>query len=309
MEVVERRGRVMASELHVLAVGAPVGLVDESIELVAALERIWSRFLPESDITRINLGAGTTVTVSPQTVLLVETMLDGWAQTGGRYDPSVLPALVAAGYERSVVDAGMVTRLGPPPWRIAAMAEVRADARRSTVALPLGAALDPGGIGKGLAADLAVAFLLGGGAAGALVGIGGDLVVHGLAPTDDGWVIDVEDPLSAEVPGTPILRLTLDAGGVATSSTRSRRWQHDGLEHHHTIDPSTGRSRDTDLASVTVVGRSGWLAEVHASAALSCGSVGVLGYLADAGLSGVAVVDDGSVLATDDLMSNRSGAR
>jgi thiamine biosynthesis lipoprotein len=88
---------------------------------------------------------------------------------------------------------------------------------------------------------------------------------------------------------------------VATSSTRSRRWWHEGAEQHHVIDPWTGAPSTTDLWSVTVVARSGWLAEAHATAALLAGSDHVIDYLDSNMLSGVAVVDDGRVLATEDL--------
>ena len=58
---------------------------------------------------------------------------------------------------------------------------------------------------------------------------------------------------------------------MATSSTRSRRWIHDGAIRHHVIDPASGAMSDTDLAAVTVIARSGWLAEAHATAAILAG--------------------------------------
>ena len=94
---------------------------------------------------------------------------------------------------------------------------------------------------------------------------------------------------------------TVSAGGVATSSTRSRRWIHDGAVRHHVIDPASGAMSDTDLAAVTVIARSGWLAEAHATAAILAGRAGLLGYLAAHDLSGLAVTTDGVLLATPDL--------
>ena len=55
--------------------------------------------------------------------------------------------------------------------------------------LPAGAGFDPGGIGKGLAADLAVAEALTEGAAGVCVNLGGDVRLEGSAP--DGGAYDV----------------------------------------------------------------------------------------------------------------------
>ncbi|MDO8364060.1 MAG: FAD:protein FMN transferase [Actinomycetota bacterium] len=300
----------MASDLHVITLGASNTLIDEAVALLDHLERCWSRFLPHSDITRINNIAGGRLTVDPWTVTLITTMKEGHHVTGGRFDPTVLPALVASGYGTSRVDASHHTVLpghGAPPSSIEA---VRIDTEHCTVDVPLGLALDPGGIGKGLAADLTVAFLLSRGANGALVSIGGDLAMGGDAPDAAGWLIDVEQ---ADPADGVLCSLAISGGGVATSSTRSRRWTHDGTERHHQIDPTTSGPSATDLAAVTIIGRAGWLAEVHATAAIGCGSAGVLPYLAAHGLSGIAIGNDRTVQVSPDLtgvqLRDRAGMR
>ena len=83
------------------------------------------------------------------------------------------------------------------------------------------------------------------------------------------WRVDIE---RADPTGTPLCHATIDHGGVATSSTRSRRWTHDGKVHHHAIDPATGEQSATDLAAVTVFAATGWQAEAFATAALLAGS-------------------------------------
>lgn len=274
------------------------GEVDRAVALLQRLEALWSRFLPDSDISRINQSVGAPVVVAPETITLVETMKAAWDLTQGRYDPTILPILVASGYAASKADAALSTVLPEGPMRIGAMEEVFVDPYRCTVMAPTGVALDPGGIGKGLAADKAVALLLDAGADGALVSIGGDLAAAGTAPERDGWRIDIE---RADPGETPLCRAMVDHGGVATSSTRSRRWDHDGRHRHHAIDPSTGAQSDTDLAAVTLFATSGWRAEVFATGALLAGSESVIAYLESHGLSGLAIVDDGAVLRTADL--------
>lgn len=300
MAVAEHRGTVMACRLHII-VNQPAdgGQVDGAVALLRRLETLWSRFLPDSDITRTNQGAGTPVVVAPETIALVQAMREAWDLTQGRYDPTILPALVAGGYATSRIDRTATTVLPPGPHRIGAMDEVVVDASLGTVAVPPGVALDPGGIGKGLAADAAVAHLLAGGAAGALVSVGGDLVADGAPPEPGGWRVDIERP----DPGTtPLTRATIDHGGVATSSTRSRTWDHEGTHRHHAIDPDTGAQSDTDLAAVTVVAEDGWRAEAFATAALLAGGGSVIAYLESHHLSGLAVTEDGTVLRTDDLL-------
>ena len=304
MAVTEHRFRVMASDAHVIAVDAPAGALTEAQRMLERIEQRWSRFLPDSDISRINLAEGRPVVVDPLTLTLIATMAEAWSATQGRYDPTVLPLLVADGYRCSIDQPSRVTILPATTRHVGGLAAVAIDAERRTVTAPTGVALDPGGIGKGLAADLVVAQLLAVGAGGALVDVGGDLACAGTAPLPRGWPVTVENP---DDPGADLITFTVSAGGVATSSTRSRRWLHDGAVRHHVLDPASGAMSDTDLAAVTVIARSGWLAEAHATAAILAGRVGLLGYLEVHDLSGLAVTTTGVLLATPDLSETSSG--
>jgi len=300
----------MASELQIL-VAADTGTdhrcVTEAAALLDDLERRWSRFLTDSDVTRLNNSAGAAIEVDGSTITLLSAMIEGWEATGGAFDPSILPSLCAAGYDRSIDDDHRVTLLPDGSVHVSGLdaapspADIEIDVARRMVRLPAGLVLDPGGIGKGLAADLAVGLLVDRGARGALVSIGGDMVVCGTPPHDaDDWIIAVEDPHG----GGPACTIALRAGGVATSSTRSRRWRTNDGEHHHVIDPVTDSPSTTDLAAVSVIARSGWLAEVHATAVLLAGSRAAVDHLDRHDLSGLAIGLDGSVAATTDLHPN-----
>jgi FAD:protein FMN transferase len=300
----------MASELHIITEGATSAMVADVVAHLEHLERCWSRFIPNSDISRINTTRVGGLAVDDSTITLLASMIEGHQITGGGYDPTVLPALVEQGYAVSLEDPSRVTILGQDDVPASKVDALELDPAAGMVIVPPGLALDPGGIGKGLAADLAVARLMALGAQGALVSIGGDLAMAGQAVTDVGWLVRVEQ---ADPADGILCTLAVSEGGVATSSTRSRRWMLDGVERHHQIDPATGRPSTTDLAAVTVIARSGWLAEVHATAAMACGSVGVVQYLADHGLSGIAVERDGRILVSPDLadveMQPAAGAR
>ncbi len=292
----------MASDVEVIAVGAPAGVVRWAMQRISLLEQRWSRFLPFSDLTALNTAGGSPVQVHADTVRLVLAMLEGWALTEGLYDPRVLVSLVEAGYCASIEDPRARSALPPPampawaaplPTPIDLEASVEVGISTTTVRVAPGVGLDPGGIGKGLAADLVVGEMLESGCRGALVCIGGDLAAVGEPPDSAGWRIAVEDPRHGPDP----FWLEIDGGGVATSSTLSRRWVHEGRERHHHIDPRTGdEALCAGLASVTVVARAGWLAEVHATAALQCGP-SAAGYLRERALHGVVQGLDGWVEA------------
>jgi thiamine biosynthesis lipoprotein len=301
----------MASAAQVILVDPSPGAEDYARLRLAELEARWSRFLPRSDISRLNTALDAFLLVSSDTATLLATMREGWRATGGRYDPTVLDAVIAAGYSKSIDGSGRTSRPAErrscgrasdrPRGRWAgavSMDEVAVRGATRTVVAPRAVGLDPGGIGKGLAADLLVTELIATGTGGALVSIGGDLAAAGSPPMPAGWCVNVRHPLDG---ARTLATLSLSAGGVATSSTRTRAWFKDGRRRHHAIDPDTGDCSATDLAAATVIARAGWEAEAHATAALLCGSECVLDYLARHRLAGLATTLDGVTVASPGL--------
>ena len=229
---------------------------------VAACEAVLSRFQPSSDLSRLNRDAGDWVTVDARLVEAMKLALDARIATHGRFDPTVLPALVAAGYDRSFE----LLEERPPRhadgWRAEAAVEV--DERGVRVRIPRGAALDLGGIGKGYAAARALESMQEAWPAlpGAVIDLGGDLALWGSTPEGGPWRIDVLDPRST---GAVAGRLLLSGGGVATSGSAVRRFGPD-RSLHHLIDPATGESAKAGPVAVTVVAPHAAEAEAHATA-------------------------------------------
>jgi thiamine biosynthesis lipoprotein len=236
-------------------------LLDLGIARVHRLEAMWSRFRPDSEVSRLNRRAGTPVVVSPETITLVEAMVQGWHVTVGSFDPTLLATLVELGYAQSREDATRRTSLPAGTAMSGRPGAIRLDRAASTVTLPEHTAIDPGVIGKGLAADLAVADLVADGAAGALVEIGGDLSAAG-EPPDGGWTIAVD---TGAAPAT----IRLVSGGVATSTSRLRRWERDGERRHHLVDPCTLQPSTNDVLSCSVVAGTAAWAEVFTKVAFA----------------------------------------
>lgn len=244
----------MGSPVHVVTVGH-AGLGDVARRRVEDLEQKWSRFRPTSEISRLN-ESGAAV-VSPETVLLVQRALQGWMVTEGRFDPTIYDALVAQGYDRPF-DTDLVGPADRSPVTVPGCWGIVIDETTGAVVLPPGVHFDPGGIGKGLAADLVVADLMDAGAGGAMVSIGGDLRAEGAPPEGDGWTVALDEPAVSAAKAT----ISIAAGAIATSSTRVQRWRAGGGEVHHLIDPVTGLPHQGEVALVTAVAAEGWWAEV-----------------------------------------------
>ena len=276
-EMVDVRGD--AYEVSFAAMGTPChvvvhgrqSLLDGAVRRIAELERSWSRFLPDSEISRLNGAGGRPMAVGMDTFLLVSRAVESWRLTDGRYDPTVLPSLVAAGYDRSFADPSCAVHRPDEPAGVASTAPgcagIEIDPRLHTVRLPDGVRIDGGGIGKGLAADLVVEELLDAGAYGACVNMGGDARVGGEAPTDHGWVLGVADPYDAD----RLVPIRLEDGAVVTSTRLMRRWMKAGRTYHHLLDPRTGEPVDNGIDAVTVIAGRAWWAEVLAKSALVAG--------------------------------------
>jgi thiamine biosynthesis lipoprotein len=278
----------MGTEVHLVAVGAHPDVLELGRRHIHELEALWTRFREDSEISRLNSAAPRPVRVSPETIELVRRSLEGWRATSGAFDPTILGDLVALGYHSSF--ERLAEEAPPPPFprRREGAAGVVVDQRNQTVRLPEGAAIDPGGIGKGLAADIVAEKMLEAGARGVCVNVGGDLRVAGRPPTPAGWTVGVDDPFG----GPPLTTLTLQDGAIATSSRLGRTWMRSGVLRHHLLEPATGEPASTRLAAVTVVAGRGWWAEVLAKAIFLAGPTGGVALLQQAGATGLLLDDN-----------------
>jgi len=255
----------MGSDAHLVVVGGADDLIERALHRIDELERRWSRFIESSEVCELNRRAGRPVNVSADTVLLVERGIEAWRLTGGCFDPTVLGAVLRAGYDVSFDD---MPEQKPASASSLIIGCTDIDVQGCDVRLPAGTGFDPGGIGKGLAADIVIGELLNAGAEGACVNLGGDLRVAGCNPLGEAWTIAIEHPSVDE----PVALVGLHAGAVATSTTLRRRWTVDGEERHHLIDPTTGEPSRSDLELTTVIAAQAWVAEVIAKAVLLRGS-------------------------------------
>ena len=230
-------------------------------EEVAACERELSRFDPTSDLSRLNAADGRWTYVGRRLLEALGLALRAREETAGRFDPTVLPAVVAAGYDRSFELLEERPADTPTGWR--AGTEVELDEGHGRARLEPGTAVDLGGIGKGYAAGRALDAMgvAAPSLAGRLVDLGGDIAVSGTSPEGGPWLIAVADPRRA---GETLAVLALDAGGVATSGRDARRFG-PARSLHHLIDPETGESALGGPLTVTVVAPSPVEAEVHAT--------------------------------------------
>ncbi len=289
---------VFATSTAVLEVTEPevLGAAEAAVRAeLEAIDEACSRFRGDSELSRLNARAGRPTPVGPLLSEALELALRAAALTGGAVDPTIGESLRLAGYDR---DWEELKRDGVSPMpqirlrRLSGWRSVNLDPESRTAMIPAGVSIDLGATAKAWAADRAAAAARAAGAQGVLVSIGGDLAMSGEPPAG-GWLVRVTDDhrAAADAPGQTI---RLNGGGLATSSTTVRRWQRDGEDMHHIIDPATGRPARSQWRTASVAAGSCADANIAATAAL-VKSAGVPEWLAAQRLPARLVAHDGVV--------------
>ena len=248
--------RAMNTDIDIVigAPEAPIAAFVETRLLFEQQEARFSRFREESLLSRLNRGEAIN---DPWLDTALELAIEAHAQTGGLFNPMVLPALARAGYDRSF---DLVTGGAPASVEVPSPSSCldRAPDGWQLVA----GAVDLGGIVKGWTADLAVEHLVTH-FPDVFLNAGGDIRCEGAEERAPGWKVEVEAPAGGIAWAGSV------QGAIATSSTLKRRWRTGtGGTAHHLIDPRTGLPARTPFAQVTVRAESCTWAEVWAKAVL-----------------------------------------
>ena len=305
--------RCMTTEIELFLrteqAGVAAGALAAVEQFFFDVEARLSRFRDDSELTRLNRSAGRPAPVSPELYELVERAIAAARASQGIFDPTVIDALEAAGYDRSIEEIrSRGTQVRAPAdaravsqgrWR-----SIEVNSKMRTVTLPERVRLDLGGIAKGWAVDRAAAMLKSFGPG--LVNAGGDLRAWGDQPgaeAGQGWLTAVDDPAS---PGSDVVWLWAREGALATSTTAARRW----AGGHHLVDPRTGRPAETDLVSVSATAATAAQAEIAAKVVLILGTTAGRAWLVrQRGVEALLVTTDGQVIQTPGLAKDLAWSR
>ncbi|MBD8607625.1 FAD:protein FMN transferase [Aeromicrobium sp. CFBP 8757] len=249
---VTRPDALMAAKQQVVALMADVALSAD-------------RFTATSDVSRVNRAAGRLVPVRRRTMELLDVALAAAEESGGAVDPTIGAHLLRAGYADDITAVrDLLVMTDDEPLPRADWTSVRTDRTLSLVGLPTDVSLDLGATAKAWTADVAARRVARSLDTAVLVEIGGDVAIAGSRSRP--WQVQVSER-SGE-PGQPV---GLERGGLATSSTISRRWRTPSGAAHHVIDPRTGRPAEGPWRTVTVWAPTAVRANTASTAALVLG--------------------------------------
>lgn len=205
---------------------------------VQRLEHKYSRYRPDSLLSRINASAGgpDAMACDEETLWLLDMADSLHRQSDGLFD-------ITSGVLRRAWD--FQRQIRPTAAQLDALLPLigwhQVERSAAGIRLPqVGMELDWGGFAKEYAADRAAQVLRDQGMTRGYVNLGGDIAVIG--PQADGtpWRIGIRHPRQ---PGRLIASIPMVQGGLATSGDYERFFEDpQGQRHCHILNPRTGQS-------------------------------------------------------------------
>lgn len=261
------------------------------------VENRLSRFDSESELTLLNHSQGHLFLASSLLYEVARKAYQFFLETNQVFHPFLGKNIVDLGYDRSFEKLGKAGERQIEDIDVQDRSFIFFDPGMKALRLDSDVALDLGGIAKGWSVYQAQQWLQKDGVRAGLLDGGGDIAGWGNSGT---WTIGVADPFR---PLQDIVRLEMKHDfGIATSNTIKRSWlNHGGRRLHHLLDPTTGKSAQSDLVQVTMLAPDVLTAEIYAKVLLIMGSKRGMGWLAERKpeLAFIAIDKHGKVLISD----------
>jgi len=263
----EAVARVGQSARRTVENGTIQAFQSETVAWTAGFEARYSRFVPDSLVSRLNAAAGKAwLAADAEAERIFDQCGEFFRLTGGAFDPTALPLTRLWNWKASPPAM-------PTAGAIAAARELvgwdKIQRRPGEIFLPrAGMSLDLGGIGKEFAVDTVVALARKHGLAQVLVDFGQDVRAVGHAPDKPHWLIGLED---ARQPGHCWTGVAVTNQAVASSGDYQRHFIFNGQRYGHILDPRTGWPASNEVRAASIIAPSCTLAGLLATSACVLG--------------------------------------
>lgn len=224
--------------------------IRECFTMIDDYEHLFSTTIEGSDIWNINHADGKPVTVSDDTISLLQTALHYCELSDDQVDLTVLPLseLWNFGSEkepRRPDDEEIEDAVSHIDYHA-----VHIDGNTVSLSDPE-ASVDLGFIAKGYIADRLKKYLISQGVESACISLGGNLVTIGSKPDGQPYRIGIQKPFAPE--GEIITAIDVTDASVVSSGVYERYFYEDDTLYHHLLDTATGFPPDNNIAGVTIL--------------------------------------------------------
>lgn len=254
-------------------------ILDGCFALAEKYENLFSATKEGSDVWKINHGNGETVTVSEETVKLLNTAADWANKTEGKIDPTIRPVselwdFGSAGDPHVPKDSEIQEALSHVSYDTIRFGTAPSDESGETIYSTVTlndpkAAVDLGFIAKGYIADQMKEYLLAQGVASACISLGGNVLAIGEKPDGSPFRVGIQEPFAEQ--GKTLDTVEIRDASVVTSGIYERCFYENDVLYHHVLDTATGYPVDNELAGVTIICKSSTKADALSTACLCLG--------------------------------------
>lgn len=223
---------------------------------IERLERVFSSYIPESDVSKVSTNAGGgPLRVAPEVIEALKTAIKVSDLSEGAFDPTVGALARLWGYsgEKGAVPSRKDISKALP---LVDYKKIELDEKAGTVRLAKkGMQLNLGGVAKGYIVKKAFEALKREGVGRAIIHAGGDMAVFG-GSAERPFTIGIQHPREKKLLGEAYV----SDGAVSTSGDYERFFMKDGKRYHHILDPETGWPA-AKTRSVTIIASDHTLAD------------------------------------------------
>jgi len=297
-------GTVIAQNMY----GGDEKMANEILDLLAGLEQTISWRIEGTEVDRINdeAGSGQAVEVSEKLAGWLLDCRKVYEQSSGKLDVTVGPVarLWDIGGENpkvpseaellnalTCVDAGKLLVSGKEDGKSDVLFDIK------------GGLLDLGAVGKGIGCDEIFDYIVTNyPEINGTFSVGGSVLIYGEKPGGQPWKIGIRDPRGEEGEYMGALIFSIKEGehiNVSTSGDYEKYFEEDGVRYHHILDPKTGAPAKSDLISVTIISKSGFLTDALSTACFVAGKEEGLKLADQFGAEAVLITKDKKIFMTD----------
>lgn len=225
-------------------------LLDESFAICEKYEQLLSRTIESSDVSRINEANGKPVTVSDDTIALIQKSLTYSELSDGAFDITIAPLSSLWDFkdQKTIPDSNDIEEAR----KLVDYHAIRIDNNSVTLTNPE-ASIDLGAIAKGYIADKIKEYLVSENVKSGLINLGGNVLTIGTKPDGSAWNIGIQKPFDEQ--NAAITSVHLSDESVVTSGVYERYFKQNGIIYHHILDAKTGYPYQNGLLGVTIISK------------------------------------------------------
>ncbi|MCM1105810.1 MAG: FAD:protein FMN transferase [Blautia sp.] len=253
--------------------------IDQCFSLAAEYERKLSNTIADSEISKINAGAGDFVEVSDETLALLQAGIHYGEISGGSFDITVgrlselwnIPEIAKNSKgDDNEADASVLPDFDMLNETLSHVdyKKIAIDGNKIKLEDPQ-AAIDLGGIAKGFIADKMREYLQREGITSGILNLGGNVLTIGEKADGAFYSVGIQKPFADS--GVSLGTLSLRDASVVSSGIYERYFRVDGKLYHHILDTATGYPVENNLYQVTIISESSMDGDALSTACFALG--------------------------------------